>query len=102
YLPVFADSRVLALRLVHEAVKPDAESGPMPFYRLPTPSASDETRFASYKSRRFRDNPLALVHLEYRQIVWKRLWAIALAQVGEVAPTAGAFTMSDVHESYGV
>lgn len=100
YIPVFAKRRVIALRVVEVGVRHD-KGEPVPFYRLPVPSSSLETRFSAYSSRRFRDNHLLLAHGEYRWVIWENLWAVALAQVGQVAPEASQLRVSDLHESYG-
>lgn len=99
YVPVFSDRRVIALRAVHQSVDPADGSAPIPFFHLP--ESGDATRFAGYAAHRFADAHLALGHVEYRWIIWDRLWALAQAEVGEVAPSAGALRLRDVHESYG-
>jgi hypothetical protein len=99
YVPVFSSRRVIALRAVHQSVDPADGSSPIPFFHLP--ESGDQTRFAGYAAHRFADAHLAIGHAEYRWIIWDRLWALALAEVGEVAPSAGALRLRDVHESYG-
>lgn len=101
YIPVFASRRVIAMRVVHMGVDQNGGDEPVPFYRLPVPSSSLETRFSAYSSRRFRDKHLLLAHVEYRWVIWEDLWALALAQVGQVAPEARQLRVSDLHESYG-
>jgi hypothetical protein len=99
YVPVFSARRVIALRAVHQSVDPADDSAPVPFFHLP--ESGDATRFAGYAAHRFADQHLALGHAEYRWLIWDRLWALALAEVGEVAPSAGALRLRDIHESYG-
>lgn len=99
YLPVFASRRVIALRGVMHGVDPRGGTGPIPFYRLA--ESSNEDRFAAYSSSRFRDQRLVIAHAEYRWIVWERLWAVALAQRGIVAPSNHAIRYDSMHESYG-
>jgi hypothetical protein len=99
YLPVFARRRVLAFRALHRFELPDHGSAPIPFYRLI--GAQNETRFAAYGGARFRDRHLALGRVEYRWELLDPVWVVALAEVGEVAPTARALRFADVHESYG-
>jgi len=101
YLPVFALRRVIAARLVYEGVNPADGSAPIPFYRLSEATGSD--RFSGYASHRFRDNQLLLVHGEYRWIIWgQNVWALLLADAGEVKPTASDFSWADRHSSAGL
>lgn len=99
YLPVFSARRVLAVRALHQGVHPADSAGPLPFYLLP--EAADVGRFAGYAAHRFMDRHLALAHIEYRWLIWDRLWALGLAEVGAVAPSAAALRLADGHESYG-
>jgi len=99
YLPVFADYRVLALRLVYEGADPRGGSGPIPFYRLPT--AIDADRFIAYKQGRYVDQRLALAHVEYRWLLLRNFWAAAIAQWGEVASSTDELTLRHTHHSYG-
>jgi len=100
YLPVLSARRVIGLRLVYEGVDPHAGSAPVPFYRLPESTGSD--RFAAFASHRFRDQELILAHAEYRWIIWDhRVWALLLAQAGEVAHHRDDFTMDSSHTSVG-
>ncbi len=100
YIPVFAKRRVIAMRAVYAGVDPTGEAATqMPFYRLA--SSDGALRFAGYASQRFRDQQLMLARIEYRWVVWRRVSAVALYDLGEVAPTLDAFTARDVHTSYG-
>jgi hypothetical protein len=98
YLPVFARRRVLVLRGAYAGVDPTS-GGTMPFYRLV--QSEQALRFAGYTSQRFRDRRLALGRLEYRWMVHRHLDAVALYELGEVAPHTRSFTARDVHVSYG-
>jgi hypothetical protein len=99
YLPVGASRRVLALRGVLRGVDPKSGSDPIPFYRLA--ESSDLDRFAAYENGRFRDRRLLFLRAEYRWLIWERLWAVALAERGEVAPSNGGLRWAGMHESYG-
>jgi hypothetical protein len=99
YVPVFSARRVIALRAVHQSVDPIDDGAGVPFYHLP--EAADEARFAGYAAHRFMDRHLALAHAEYRWLIWDRLWALGLAEVGEVASSLDRLRIADVHESYG-
>ncbi|MEO6461747.1 MAG: hypothetical protein ABIP29_01595 [Candidatus Eisenbacteria bacterium] len=99
YVPVFSARRVIALRAVHQSVDPIDDGAAIPFYHLP--DTADEARFAGYAAHRFMDRHLAVAHAEYRWLIWDRLWALGLAEVGEVAPSASSLRVADVHESYG-
>jgi hypothetical protein len=100
YLPVFANRRVLALRGVFQGVDPEAGSEPVPFYRLPV--ATGWNRFQGYSGDRFRDHRLVIAQAEYRWLIWSSsLWAVAMAQRGEVAPSTSALRYSAMHEAYG-
>jgi len=100
YVPVFSTRRVIALRGVYQGVDPDAGTDPIPFYRLPV--SVKQNRFDAYSGERFRDKRLLLLQAEYRWLIWSsRLWAFALAQRGEVAPSTAAIRYAGMHESYG-
>ena len=99
YAPVFAKHRVLAARFVIEGVDPRSGSAPIPFYRLA--EAGDDDAFAAYSYGRFRDRRLALGRMEYRWEIMPPIWAFLLGELGEVAPTASAFTLRDAHRSLG-
>jgi hypothetical protein len=99
YVPVFADRRVIALRVVHQGVDPFSGTRPVPYYRLP--SSNDAGRFAAYSSDRFRDQKLLLGHLEYRWEIWDYAWAYLFTEWGAVAPTLDQFRFADGHESNG-
>jgi len=98
YAPVFAKRRVLALRGVYTGVRPTGGSV-MPFYRLVQTDAA--FRFAGYPSRRFQDLQLLLGRVEYRWELWHSIRAVALYELGEVAPDARAFTARAARWSYG-
>ena len=100
YVPVFAKHRVLAFRGVYTGVEPrGGATTSMPFYRLPQSAGSSQ--FAGYNSSRFRDLQLALARVEYRWPILRRLNAIALFEMGEVAPDPGSFRLRATHNSYG-
>jgi hypothetical protein len=99
YLPVLSSKRVLAFRAVHQAIEPD-EGEVVPFYLLP--DVTGDVHLAGYSAHRFIDNHLALARAEYRWLVWEdKLWAVAIAEIAEVASSAGRLRIADVHESYG-
>ena len=100
YLPVFAKRRVIAVRAVYAGVEPrGATTTSLPFYRLT--QSKGTMRFAGYYSERFRDRQLLLGRIEYRWEVLYRLSAVALYELGEVAPRAGAFSLRHAHQSRG-
>ncbi len=100
YLPVFAKRRVIAVRGVYAGVDPIGGSTTvLPFYRLA--QSEGDTRFAGYRSERFRDRQLMLARIEYRWAIIHRLSALALYELGEVAPRAKLFRIADAHMSYG-
>jgi hypothetical protein len=100
YLPVFAKRRVIALRAVYAGVDPRGDAAPtLPFYRLE--QSEGDSRFAGYASGRFRDRQLLLARIEYRWAVLFRMSALALCEMGEVAPRAGAFRLADAHAAWG-
>ncbi|MFN0149868.1 MAG: BamA/TamA family outer membrane protein [bacterium] len=100
YIPVFAKRRVIAVRCVYAGIDPTGDGATqIPFYRL---TMSDgPMRFAAYASQRFRDRQLMLARVEYRWMIWRRLSAVALYDLGEVAPNLKAFTARGAHASYG-
>ena len=100
YLPVFAKRRVVAVRGVYAGVDPTG--GPtafLPFYDLAL--SEDASRFAGYDSERFRDRQLIHARVEYRWEVIHRMSALALYDLGEVAPRTGSFSLRVAHTSYG-
>ncbi len=98
YLPVFAKRRVMVVRGVYTGVDPGGDAS-LPIYRLPRSEGT--TQFAGFASERFRDRQLMVARFEYRWLILFRLSALALYELGEVAPSAGAFTGAGVHVSYG-
>ena len=100
YLPVFAKRRVIAVRGVYAGVDPiSGMTTIMPFYRLA--QSEGASRFAGYSSERFRDRQLMLARIEYRWEILYRMSAVALYELGEVAPRTGSFSLSGAHSSYG-
>ena len=100
YLPVFAKRRVIAVRGVYAGVEPSGGASTiMPFYRLPLSDGT--TGFAGYAGERFRDRQLLLARIEYRWVILHRISALALYELGEVAPRLGSFTLSAAHRSVG-
>jgi len=99
YLPVLSSKRVLAFRAVHQGIEPD-DGEVVPFYLLP--DVTGDVHLAGYSAHRFIDNHLALARAEYRWLVWEdKLWAVAIAEIAEVASSADRLRIADVHESYG-
>jgi len=100
YVPVFASRRVIALRGVYTGVEPSGGSAAaLPFYRLA--QSENAASFAGYDSDRFRDRQLLLARAEYRWTILHGVSAIALYELGEVAPRAASFRLRDAHRSYG-
>jgi hypothetical protein len=100
YVPVFARRRVIALRSVYSGVAPvSGTTTIMPFYRLPESRGS--SHFAGYSSDRYRDQQLMLARIEYRWPLIHALDVLALYELGEVAPSAGSFTLRAAHISFG-
>ena len=99
YAPLLAKRRVIAVRAVYAGVEPAAGTTTLPFYTLP--DSRGLSRFAGYATDRFRDRQLMIARVEYRWPLLSRVNVLALYEVGEVAPTAGAFTLRDAHQSYG-
>lgn len=100
YVPVFAERRVLAFRVLHDWVEPKAGSPALPYYRLP--ETTDELRFNGYNSHRFSDRHLVLAQVEYRWWLTNKIFALANANLGEVASTARRLRYADLHEAYGL
>lgn len=99
YVPVFARHRVLALRGVYTGIDPRGDTAILPYYRLVT--NDDPTAFAGYSANRFTDRQLVLARIEYRWVLIYNVSAVALYELGEVAPVAAAFTLHDAHHAYG-
>jgi outer membrane protein assembly factor BamA len=100
YLPVFSRRRVIAVRGVYAGVDPNGgPTASLPFYRLA--QSDGASRFAGYASERFRDRQLMLARIEYRWAILYRMSALALFDLGEVAPRAGSFSLRDAHTSCG-
>jgi hypothetical protein len=71
----------------------------VPFYRLP--ESSNANSFAGYPTGRFRDQRLAIGHVEYRWEIMRPVWAFGLAELGEVASTSSRLTLRAAHPSWG-
>ena len=99
YLPVFAKRRVIAVRGVYSGVVPRGSTTILPFYRLM--GSEGTSRFAGFASERFRDRQLMLARIEYRWAILHRISALAMYELGEVAPRLESFSLSDAHTSYG-
>jgi hypothetical protein len=99
YIPVFADRRVIAMRVAYEAANPDAGSNPIPFDRLPV--AVDDYRFLAFHGSQFLDQQIGVAQIEYRWLVLQNVMMFALAQVGEVQPSQSLMKWNEKHESYG-
>jgi len=100
YLPVFAKRRVIAFRGVYAGVDPiGGGTTTLPYYRLT--QSDGATRFAGYASERFRDRQLMLARVEYRWMILDRMSALALYELGEVAPRMSSFSLRGAHTSYG-
>ncbi len=99
YVPVFAKRRVIALRGVYTGVDPTGSTTTLPYYRLA--NSDGPFRFAGYPGERFRDRQLVLGHVEYRWTIVQRVSALALYELGAVAPGPSAFALSTMHHSYG-
>ena len=99
FLPVFGPRRVLSFRAAHQAIHPD-EGEVVPFYLVP--DVNGPFHLAAYSGHRFVDNHVAVLRGEYRWLVWEdKLWAFALAELGQVASSASRLRLADAHESYG-
>jgi hypothetical protein len=99
YLPVFAARRVLAIRGTWTGVDPVDDESPFPFYRLA--QSERNFRFLGYSTQRFRDRQLMIGQVEYRWLVSHLVSAVAIYQVGAVAPDRQHFRLDDVHTSWG-
>jgi outer membrane protein assembly factor BamA len=99
YVPVFAKRRVIALRGVYTGIDPTGGTTVLPFYRLA--QSRGFQRFAGFSSERFRDRQLMLARIEYRWEILDRLSAVALYELGAVAPDRQSFKLRDTHRSYG-
>lgn len=100
YLPVFAKRRVIVLRALYAGIEPrGGGDAVLPFYRLS--QSVGGSHFAGYQSDRFRDRQLLLARAEYRWAILDRISALALYELGEVAPSAVAFRLRETHRSVG-
>jgi len=99
YVPVFAKRRVIALRGVYSGIDPTGGAATLPYYRLV--SSDGALRFAGYPTDRFRDRQLALAHVEYRWTIVHEVSAVALYELGAVAPRTSALALATAHRSYG-
>jgi hypothetical protein len=99
YVPVLAKRRVIALRGVYSGIDLTGGASALPYYRLR--SSSGALRFAGYPNDRFRDRQLMLAHAEYRWTIVQRVSALAIYELGAVAPHTGALALSTMHRSYG-
>lgn len=74
------------------------ESDSVPFYFLPRLGGS---ALRGYDSSRFVDQQAAVVNLEYRWQLRRRLQIVGFADAGQVAPSFGSFSASRFQTSFG-
>ncbi len=74
----FAPDHVLAMNVFVQSA-----TGNTPFYQLPALGGSKRMR--GFFSGRYRDNFYAMLQVEYRQYIWKRLGMVAFAGMGNVS-----------------
>jgi hypothetical protein len=97
---VFAKRRVIAVRGVYAGVARFGGATPvLPLYRLVQSEGAN--RFAGFASGRFLDRQLLLARIEYRWLILQRVSALALYELGEVAPRGSSLSLRAAHESYG-
>ena len=99
FVPVFDPRRVIALRCLYAGVDPRGATTVLPFYRLL--ASTEDFRFAGYAPERFRDRQILHARIEYRWKILHAVSAIALYDVGEVAPSARSFRLASAHPSAG-
>lgn len=99
YLPVFAKRRVLAFRAAYAGVDPTEDGAVLPFYRLI--QSEGQLRFLGYSTQRFRDRQLILAHVEYRWAISHQVSALAIYQLGAVAPEREVFSLRAAKTSWG-
>jgi hypothetical protein len=95
YIPLWSDRQVLALELFG-----DFSGGELPFRELPRLGSSFLMR--GFFEGRFRDRQYAAFQAEWRQPVYKRIHASALAGAGEVAPNLDAFQFDGIKLAGGL
>jgi hypothetical protein len=99
YVPLPNRYRTLAVRAA--GVFTDMTSGhAVPFYYQPTLGGSQALR--GFREFRFRDLNSVVVQAEYRWEAWWALDAALFVDVGQVAPTRSALTLSNMETTYGI
>ena len=81
YFHIFR-KRTLALRLMAQTTDLVDETSSMPFYLKPSLGGAETLR--GYTRRRFVDNDLAVISLEYRYPIWKKIDAFVFLDEGRV------------------
>jgi len=75
-------------------------NGNVPFKQMAT--IGGHTLMRGYYNGRFRDKNATVIQAEWRQHIWRRLGATIFGGLGEVAPKAFNFYISDIKASGGV
>jgi outer membrane protein assembly factor BamA len=99
YLNIYK-KRLLALRVLVEALDRIGNSPAAPFYLRPSLGGGNDLR--GYRTRRFTDNNLAMVSIEYRYPIWDAADAFIFLDEGRVFnPFTDSFTFSNWQYSAG-
>jgi hypothetical protein len=91
----FAPDHVLAMNVFVQSA-----TGNTPFYQLPALGGSKRMR--GFFSGRYRDNFYAMLQVEYRQYIWKRLGMVAFAGMGNVSSSILNYKFNTMKYSGGI
>jgi outer membrane translocation and assembly module TamA len=99
YLSVFAERRVLALRLMASTSTADAGSQ-VPFYLMPSLGGHDSLR--GFRDYRFRGPHALLAQAEYRYEIWSGFDAALFYDAGKVANSRQDLDFTRLQHDYGI
>jgi hypothetical protein len=99
YLSMFAERRVLALRLLASTSTAD-EGSRVPFYLMPSLGGHDSLR--GFRDYRFRGPHALLAQAEYRYEIWSGFDAALFYDAGKVATSRRDLDFSKLERDYGI
>jgi hypothetical protein len=99
YLSVFAERRVLALRLLASSSTAD-EGSRVPFYLMPSLGGHDSLR--GFRDYRFRGPHALLAQAEYRYEIWSGFDAALFYDAGKVATSRRDLDFTRLERDYGI
>ena len=94
YQRLFAQNHVLAFRYWMQYIQGDA-----PYYELS--KIGDGWTARGYKAERFLDRNMALISVEYRFPIYKKIGGVLFVDTGRVWPEISGFNLRNLHSNVG-